>query len=144
MNQAATLRKSTAFVSVLSILPHLLCCGIPAVAAILSLGTTAGLGAALATNSFYTFVDTYHLQLLAIAVTGVAISGIFNLIAYRVDCREAACSHAPCKPKKARSFRIFLFSLALLMIDLAWFYTESHILGLHDNHGQHGHEHHNH
>lgn len=143
MNQANNLRKSTTLISVLSILPHLLCCGIPAVAAIVSLGSTVGFTAALAGSPLYETLDAYHTQLLTLAIAGVTISGIFNLAAYRIDCREAACTHAPCKPRKLSSFRIFLISLALLMVDLAWFYTEGQ-LGLHDDSGHHGHNHHDH
>lgn len=131
-------RKGTLAVSIISILPHLFCCGIPAIAALLALGSTVGLGAALAANPLYSFVDAYHKPLLILAITGVTVSGILNLIAYRIDCRKAACDHGSCAPKKTKAFRIFLISLALLILDLAWFATEEFVLGLHDHHG-HGH-----
>lgn len=142
---AQNVRKTTLWMSLLSILPHIFCCGIPAIAAMISLGTTVGLGAVLATNPLYSFVDQYHSILLMVAVAGVTFSGILNFIAYRIDCREAACSHGNCKPKKRRSFRIFMLSLFLLMLDLAWFATEEYVLGLHHHgHDAHheGHAHH--
>lgn len=135
----AAIRKTTFAVSALSILPHVFCCGIPAVAAIIALGTTAGLGAALAGNPFYEFVDAYHIELLSIAIASVLLSGVLNLVAYRIDCRTAetsACHHGDCKPKKLHAFRVFFLSLALLAVDVAWFAGEEFVLGLHH------HEHH--
>jgi len=134
------LERRTFLVTALSLLPHLLCCGIPAIAALISLGTTIGLSAALLANPFYKMIDQYHPYLIGVAITGVLLSGIFNLIAYRVNCREAACTHGSCKPKKMRSFRIFLISLTLLIVDLAWFATEEFVLGTH-GHGVHEHNH---
>lgn len=125
------IRKSTLAISALSILPHLFCCGIPAVAALVALGSTVGLGAALAANPFYGFINTYHKELLIIAIIGVVMSGVLNFIAYRIDCREAACSHGSCAPKKSKAFRIFIISLCLLVLDIAWFATEELALGLH-------------
>ncbi len=134
------LERRTFFVTALSLLPHLLCCGIPAIAALVSLGTTIGLSAALLANPFYQMIDQFHPYLIGVAITGVLLSGIFNLIAYRVNCRETACTHGSCKPKKIKSFRIFLISLTLLIVDLAWFATEEFVLGTHD-YGAHEHNH---
>lgn len=135
--KATTIRKGTTVISVLSILPHIFCCGIPAVMAIISLGTTVGLAGVLATNPFYKFVDHYHEILICIAITSVFISGILNFVAYRIDCHTAAshCHHGDCSPKKRSSFKIFLFSLALLCLDLSWFATEKFELGLHQPQG---------
>lgn len=138
------IRKTTFAVSALSILPHIFCCGIPAVAAIIALGTTVGLGAALAGNPFYEFVDAYHAELLAVAIASVVLSGVLNFVAYRIDCRTAAtsaCTHGDCQPKKSSAFRVFFLSLALLAVDVAWFVAEEHVLGLH-HHGEHAEEHH--
>jgi len=137
MSQAASatqrLRRGTAVVSVLSIIPHIFCCGIPAIMALISLGTTVGLAGVLATNPFYRFVDAYHPYLIALAVGSVVLSGILNLIAWRIDCHTAAshCHHGDCTPKKRSSLKIFLFSCLLLMLDLGWFSTEEFVLGLH-------------
>ena len=150
----ATIRRTTSIVSVLSILPHIFCCGIPAVMAIISLGTTVGLAGVLASNPFYQFVDQYHEILITLAITSVIISGILNFIAYRIDCHTAGaeggthrstehrecvgvhkeCTHDNCIKSKRSSSKIFLFSLALLALDLAWFATEKFELGLHDHH----------
>ncbi len=137
-----SLRHGTLLVTVLSLLPHIFCCGIPVVAALIGLGTTVGLSTALAASPFYHMVDAYHTELLMLAIGGVTLSGLLNLIAYRLDCRQAACTHgscsyADCKPRKMKSFRIFFISLALLALDLAWFATEEHILGLHHHSGHH-------
>lgn len=131
-----SIRRTTSIVSMLSILPHIFCCGIPAVMAIISLGTTVGLAGVLATNPFYRFVDQYHEILITIAISSVVISGILNFVAWRIDCHTAAshCHHGDCTPKKRSSFKIFLFSLALLSLDLAWFATEKFELGLHQHH----------
>lgn len=146
---AQTIRTSTSWVSMLSILPHLLCCGIPAVAALISLGTTVGLAASLASNPFYQFVDAWHFELVMLAIASVVLSGVFNLVAWRMDCREAAkqslvhghCAHSNCAPRKNTSLKIFAVSVVLLMADLAWFATEEKVLGLHHHHEE-THEHH--
>lgn len=132
-----TIRRSTSIISVLSILPHVFCCGVPVVMALISLGTTVGLAGVLATNPLYQFVDNYHVILISIAVTSVVLSGILNYVAYRIDCHTAAshCHHGDCTPKKRGSLKIFYFSLALLVLDLAWFATEE--FGLHLHHGNH-------
>ncbi len=134
--KTSTIRRTTGLVSILSILPHVFCCGVPAIMALISLGTTIGLTGVLATNPMYQFIDHYHEILIAIAITSVVISGILNYVAYRIDCHTAAshCHHGDCTPKKRTSARIFYFSLALLALDLAWFATERNLLGLH-NHG---------
>jgi hypothetical protein len=150
MNTATKLRQTTSVVTMLSVLPHLLCCGIPAIAALIALGTTVGLAASLSANPFYMFVDAYHTELIILAICSVALSGMMNLIAYRIDCREAAnqgkmaesdaklhghCTHASCAPKKSASLKLFAISCVLLCLDLAWFYTEEQVLGLH-HHGE--------
>ncbi len=139
MLQTQTLRRTTSLLTALSVLPHLFCCGIPAVTALISLGTTVGLAASLAGNPFYQFVDTYHAELITIAVASVAFSGLMNFIAWRIDCRTAAhsaCHHGDCTPKKNNSLKLFGLSCALLAVDLAWFAAEENVLGLH----HHGHE----
>lgn len=131
-----TIRSTTGIISALSILPHIFCCGIPVAMALISLGTTIGLAGVLASNPLYRFVDEYHTVLLGVAITSVVLSGILNFIAWRIDCHEAAshCHHGDCAPKKRGSFKIFLFSLALLCFDIAWFATEEKVLGLHHEH----------
>jgi hypothetical protein len=136
---AISLRRTTSAMTLLTMLPHLFCCGIPAVAALISLGTTVGLAASLAGNPFYQFVDVWHTELITLAVCSVVLSGLINLLAWRMDCRAAAkaslveghCTHGDCTPKKTTSFRLFFLSLGLLVVDLAWFMTEEHVLGLH-------------
>ncbi|HCR85970.1 MAG TPA: hypothetical protein DIV86_04765 [Alphaproteobacteria bacterium] len=144
--QTENIRKTTLAISLLSILPHLLCCGIPVVLALISLGTTVGLATALATNPLYNFVDHYHTQLLFVAVIGVVTSGFFNLIAYRMDCKAMSdlCTHDSCAPKKTKSFKIFFISLILLFVDIAWFATEEYVLGLHNHNHHEAHEDHHH
>lgn len=142
MMNATTIRKSTLAMSLLSILPHLFCCGIPAIAGLIALGTTVGLGAALASNPVYSFVDTYHTQLLMVAISGVVLSGVLNFIAYRIDCRKASCDHGSCAPKKTKAFRVFIISCILLVLDIAWFATEEYVLELHHHeHAAHEHNH---
>jgi len=124
-------QKTTFTVTMLSFIPHLLCCVIPIGASLIALGTTIGLGAALASNPIYSFVNEYHVHLLVFATIMVALSGAFNLYAYQVDCAKtaSACTHKSCKPKKLRSFRIFLISLFLLFLDFSWFVFETNFLG---------------
>ncbi len=120
------LRKTSKLLVFIAYLPHLFCCGIPIVAAFISLGATAGLGAALASNPLYGFLDRFHIPLLIFASFVVLITGLINLYAYKIDCTKLSdsCTHKSCKPKKLRSFRIFLISLFLLILDFSWFIFE--------------------
>lgn len=130
-----SIRRTTGIVSALSILPHIFCCGIPAGMALVSLGTTLGLAGVLATNPLYRFVDDYHGLLLGVAIGSVVLSGILNFVAWRIDCHASAqscsCNHDHCAPKKRTGLKIFLFSLVLLCLDIAWFVAEESLLGLH-------------
>lgn len=131
------LRKSAFTISIFSLLPHIFCCLLPTAAALVSLGTTIGLGAALSANPLYKLVDAYHIYFLGLAVGTVIISGAINYVAWRIDCHdhtalnEEGCHHEPCEPKKTGAFKIFLFSVALLLFDIAYFLFEEDILGLH-------------
>lgn len=146
---AKQLRTGAGLISALSLLPHVLCCFLPTAAALVALGSTVGLGTALMGNPLYRFVDAWHPWLLAIAVASVVIAAISNFIAWRIDCHTPTtlnahhgCAHGTCAPKKRTSLKLLYLSLALLAVDLAWFFTETHLLNLH-NHGhqqEHAHE----
>ncbi len=125
-------RKITGLMSIVVFLPHIICCGLPIMFAFIALGTTVGLGAALASNPLYSFVNQYHVPLLIFATIAVVLSGVLNYFAYKIDCRKAenACTHESCKPKKLKSFRIFLISLFLLFLDISWFIFETRFLDL--------------
>lgn len=135
------LRRTALSVSTLSLLPHILCCLLPTVAALISLGTTVGLATAMAANPLYRLVDAYHPWLLGLAVLATATSGALTYLSWRIDCHDphalhdthghAACHHAPCTPKKSRATHIFYVSLALLALDIAWYLTENLFLGRH-------------
>ena len=70
-----SLRRTTWVMTMVSVIPHIFCCGIPVVAALVSLGTTVGLAASLSSNPLFMFVDAYHGWLLAVAVASVGVSG---------------------------------------------------------------------
>lgn len=151
-NSSSKLRTGAGVVSVLSLIPHVFCCFLPTVAAIMALGSTVGLAAAMADNPLYRFVDQYHAWLLGVAIASVVVSGVVNFVAWRIDCHEASalddegCHHGSCEPKKRTSLKIFYLSLALLAVDVAWFTFEAKH-GLHDHsletaaeHAVHAHE----
>ena len=106
------LRHSAFTVSVLSLLPHIFCCLLPTAAALVTLGTTAGLGAALSSNSLYRLVDAYHIYFLGLAVCTVILSGIINFVAWRIDCHNHSTSPRaaitiPAHPRRAAHSRFF-------------------------------------
>lgn len=145
--QPRTLRRSALGLSLFSILPHLLCCLLPTVAALISLGTTAGLAGALATNPLYMLVDAYHFQLLLIAIISTALSGVITYFSWRSAQLHAqahvvndvlACN---CPTHKRQPIKIFALSLALLTLDVAWYLTEENLLGLHNHHHEEEHQH---
>jgi hypothetical protein len=131
------LRHSAFTISILSLLPHIFCCLLPTAAALVSLGTTVGLATALSSNPLYRMVDAYHIYFLGLAVVTVIVSGVINYVAWRIDCHdhtalnEEGCHHEPCQPKKTGAFKIFLFSVALLVFDISYYLFEENILGLH-------------
>lgn len=130
----STLRRSAFWVTALSILPHIFCCMLPAVAALISLGTTVGLGTALAASPLYAFVDAWHAQLLALAFASVLFSGTANYIAYRMDCHtHGSCTHGSCTPRKRASLKLFWASLFLLALDVMWYTAEVGLLHLHQH-----------
>lgn len=134
-NNPEALRRRALWLSVTSILPHLLCCMLPTVAALMSLGTTLGLAATLADNPLYRLVDQYHTQLLIMAVLSVVVSGVLNYVSWRVDCRtDGHCHHPPCAPKKRTAQKVFIASCLLLVLDVSWYLTEEYVLQVH----QHG------
>lgn len=127
------LRHSAFAVSVISLLPHIFCCLLPTAAALVSLGTTVGLGATLVANPLYRLVDTYHVYFLSLAVCAVAFSGLVNFIAWRVEAAGHNHSHDDNKPTStvSSSFKIFAISAVLLVVDVGYFVFEKDILGLH-------------
>ena len=130
------LRRSAFAVSLISLLPHIFCCLLPTSAALLTLGTTVGLGAALASNPLYQLVDAYHRYFLGLAVFMVLVSGALNFTAQHIDCRDEShiqqgIGHETCAPKKTNAYRLFLLSCALLLFDIGYFLFEERILGLH-------------
>lgn len=128
-------RSAGLWLSLTGILPHMVCCLLPTVTALLALGSTAGLGAALASNRLYMWVDRYHVWLLVFAVAATMVSGLISWVAYQQDCRaHAGCTHTDCRPKKSAAFKIFFISCALLVVDVGYYAAEEYILGLH-NHG---------
>lgn len=128
------IRRSAFWLTALSILPHIFCCMLPAAAALVSLGTTVGLGTALAASPLYTFVDAYHPYLLALAFGSVVVSGTANYIAYRMDCHtHGTCTHGSCTPRKRASLRLFWASLFLLALDIVWYTAEVGLLHLHQH-----------
>lgn len=130
MELSQKLRTHSKYITLMALIPHIFCCGIPLLVGVITLGTTVGLSASLVNNPFYMFVEQYHKQLLMAAICGIIITGLLNLIAYRVDCRKAACNHGTCAPKKLKSFRIFLIALTLLTIDIIWYMAESHVINV--------------
>jgi hypothetical protein len=129
------LRHSAFAVSVVSMLPHIFCCLLPTAAALLTLGTSVGLGAALANDRLYRFVDGYHIYILGLAVFTVAVSGLVNLLAYRIETHDHGATgdhrHDTSWLGRISGFRIFLLSLGLLIFDVAYFLFEENVLGLH-------------
>ncbi|MBI3701166.1 MAG: hypothetical protein HY242_12070 [Afipia sp.] len=129
------LRHSAFAVSIVSMLPHIFCCLLPTVAALLTLGTTVGLGAALANDRLYRFVDGYHVYILGLAVFTVVISGVVNLAASRIEIHDHGAAdghhHDASWFDRFSSLKIFLLSLGLLAFDVGYFLFEENVLGLH-------------
>ncbi len=128
------LRHSAFAVSVISLLPHIFCCLLPTAAALVSLGTTVGLGATLVANPLYRLVDTYHVYFLSLAICAVAVSGLVNFIAWRIEAAGHDHSHGDHQPhasKTSSAFKIFIASAILLLVDVGYFVFEKDILGLH-------------
>lgn len=136
IENTAILRRAGFWLGLISMLPHLFCCALPVMVALISLGSTIGLGAALSGNPLYHAVDANHATLLTLAIISVAVTALLNVIAWRIDCKKAetACSHGDCTPRKKTSFKLLWISMGLLVLDITWYVIESRALDFH-NHG---------
>jgi len=101
-------------------LSHILCCGLPLLASILSIGAVTG--SAFGVASLHDKMHAYELHILIFSGAMLVFSGVSLLIARRIDCvKDGGCSHQPCAPKKNLSFKIFLVACFIFILNLAFY-----------------------
>lgn len=110
--------KFATHMSLLAALSHVFCCGLPMLAAILSLGATAG--STIGLSSMHETLHEWEAEILMFSGAMLSLSGVSLWISRRVDCRsEGACCHEPCAPKKDLSFRLFIVASVIFTVNFA-------------------------
>lgn len=121
------MRKTASVFALITGFSHVFCCGLPAVMALLGLGSMVGL--LPAQGSDFAWFHRHEVTIFVAAGALLMLAGILQFISWRMDCRtQAGCSHPPCAPKKSLSFKIFIASALFYAINLAiYLIFDSHI-----------------
>lgn len=105
--------------ALLTSVTHIFCCGLPLVMSIIGLGTVIGLSGI---HAIHDVMHQYEVDILIGSGILLAIGGIVQIIAWRLDCREdGACTHTPCAPKKNKSLILLLLAATFYIINLLMF-----------------------
>lgn len=115
-----TISKWTGQLSLVAALSHIICCGLPLIASIASLGAVTG--ASVGLNAFHEAVHSYELALIIFSGSMLLLSGVSLWASTRVDCRsEGHCTHKPCAPKVRLSFKLYLLAGVLFSLNLMYY-----------------------
>ncbi|MFZ2619787.1 MAG: hypothetical protein WAX89_02845 [Alphaproteobacteria bacterium] len=140
-------RLTTAAV-ILAELSHVFCCGIPILAAALSMWTQLGMGAGFL--AFHDAMHAYEVPVLIFSGCMIALSALLQFASHKVHC-QTACHHGDCTPKKFQASKMFWVALALYGANLAVYFMHlswaeehdhMHAEEVHD-HDEHAHDHDN-
>lgn len=105
-------------IALAALLPHLLCCGLPALLALLGVAANAGLVVGQV-GWLHEVMHGYEFPLLGFGAAMLLVALAANLYAMRTDCHvDGDCHHPPCTPQKTVAWRWFFISLALHLV--AW------------------------
>lgn len=106
----------------LSIGAHIFCCGVPTIAALLSLISTAGMTGVLAIEHLTDLTETWHQAAFYFSTAMVLLAVTSYVIARRRDCvAEGHCAHEPCAPKKTTGWKRLALSLVLYAANVGVF-----------------------
>ncbi len=106
----------------LSLCSHLVCCGVPTFASLLSLLSTASLTGSLAVTELTQWAERWHGAAFAFSTVMVLVAIGSYYAARKRDCvQEGHCAHEPCAPKKMNSGRMLAVSLCLYALNVLVF-----------------------
>lgn len=106
----------------MAIFAHLLCCGVPALASILSIITNGAIAGSVLFVKLSDWTESLHFIAFVFSSLMVSIAlGSFYLSVKRDCVKEGACHHEPCAPKKQKSWRLLTLSITLYCINVAVF-----------------------
>ncbi len=106
---------------VLSQLTHIFCCGLPALFSVMSLLSGVGLIGIMPSslNIIHEALHAYEIPVLIMSGILLAIGWVLYAYSRKLDCtKTAACSHAPCAPKKKKSSYILFGATALFVMNV--------------------------
>ena len=106
----------------LSLCSHLVCCGVPTFASLLSLLSTASLTGSLAVTQMTEWAERWHGAAFVFSTVMVLIAIGSYAMSRKRDCvQEGHCAHEPCAPKKTGSAKMLAVSLGLYALNLIVF-----------------------
>ena len=105
---------------ILSQLSHIFCCGLPAVVALLSLLSGAGLMSALpgALSHSHEIFHAWETSIFIFSAIVLAIGWGLDIAARKVDCHDTGCGHPPCEPVKQRAHFTLKIATVLFLANL--------------------------
>jgi len=114
---------------ILSLSAHLLCCGIPAIVAVVSFISTISLSGSALMVQMTEFSGTLHTAAFAFSTIMVVIAIATFFLSRNADCiKEGHCAHEPCAPKKTKNWRLMGISLSLYALNVIAFFFLDHIM----------------
>ena len=97
-------------------LSHVFCCVLPAVLSILSISTVFGASTTTVLN--FEWFEAIEEQVLIFSGVVLFISGLAQLVSWRVKCNASVCCHEPCEKRKNWAMRLFIFATVIYLFNL--------------------------
>ena len=128
------IRTVSKFLSLASLISHFFCCFLPGVISLVTLVTLTG--ATVITMEDFGIPEYVHQEMIYVSFVVLIVSGLANIVSYKIDCREMGCVHGSCAPKKSKYFKLYAYSVAFFLLNAVIHFT------LHTEHDHHGHAEH--
>jgi hypothetical protein len=130
------IRAVSKFLSLASLISHFFCCFLPGVISLITLITLSG--ATVITMEDFGIPEYVHEKMIYISFVVLIVSGLANIVSYKIDCREMGCVHGACAPKKSKYFKLYAYSVVFFLLNAVIHFT----LHTHEHHDHHDHEKH--
>ena len=95
---------------------HIFCCVLPTVLSIASISSVFGLSTVDIFN--FEWFEAIELQVLIVSGIILFISGMAQLISWRIKCNTDVCHHGSCDQRKNWAMRLFIFATTLYLFSL--------------------------
>lgn len=132
--QAKTFAKALNFVSLIS---HFFCCFLPGVVILATMATVSG---SVVTTEMFGVPESVHEKMIYFSAVMLVISGISSYVSYKIDCGKDGCQHEPCKPKKAKYFKLYAYAVVFFILNAVIHFTmHTEYAHVHTEHEVHAH-----